>query len=189
VSDTVFLRCLVKGDKASLYELAESGKKQYFMETPEHGMQALRYYKTKNEQTGIITSYDIYKSQLRPLVAGGKKLSNQLQLLPYKDMRFYTFFKKLNNQPISNRATTKSMFKVWLGAGASIGRLKFAGIIPNWESKHKFERSYSPIVSTGLDLVPSRLQGRVFLRLSAAYYATYYKSLRNLEVNNGGEFE
>ncbi|MDO1451857.1 hypothetical protein Q0590_36650 [Rhodocytophaga aerolata] len=187
--DSVFLRCLVDGSLADLYELAENGKKQYFMETPQAGMQALRYYKTKNAQTGAIASLEIYKGQLQALVKENKKLTNELKVLAYTDTQLYKFFIKMNQLTPQKATITKTKLVFWLGGGVSSIRPKFSGDLPNWDSRHKFDRSYGPLFSIGGDVESNRLQGRIFMRLGASYYANEYESLNNHESNNGGEFE
>lgn len=187
--DTLFLRCLVDGPIADLYELAENGKKQYFMETPEAGMQALRYYKTKHAQSGAIINNELYKSQLQALVKGDQKLANGLKMLSYNETQLYKFFIKMNHLSPGKSTITKSYVTPWLGGGISSIKPKFSGNIPNWDTNYSFDRSYAPLFSAGVDIESNRLQRRIFMRVGASYYTTQYKSMDNYERNNGGEFE
>ena len=176
VTDTVFLRELVKGDELSLYILNDS-KEHFYIKEPNSNYEELVYkvyLRRSSSGTGIDKRY-IFRDQLKKNIfskSNFKQLELMLENMSYEEVVLTKFVKKINNQSVSGNAE-KERPAFFVSAGLQTSSLSITG-------KHtvggmKFSNSLSPVFGAGVDFFSKRGLKAFVLRLELLYSSLDYK--------------
>jgi hypothetical protein len=176
ITDTVFLRSVIQGDKISLYELIDD-KPHYFIQQPGGTFEELIYqvYLSKSDRLHTVT-HALYKDQLKRFAINNTSLRNRIDNSDYREKDLTSVIRKLNNVTADEKTvTTRSKnSRFFAGAGVSMNKINFSG---GNSDLNVLTEEYTPGVSVGVggDLLANRGLQALFLRFSLHYQTMSYK--------------
>ncbi|WP_281323173.1 tRNA modification GTPase [Flavobacterium aestivum] len=112
--ETIFLKILVEGDAANLYEYTGEEIKRFFYQTPNSKLEQLIYLRyiseLQNEGTQNITQNNAYQKQLFDNVRCGNTTPNDIRKLTYKRPELTNYFIEYNKcaNPSGLKTKTKT---------------------------------------------------------------------------------
>src|SRR4051812_42975610 len=97
ITDTVFVRSVIQGDRISLYELIDD-KPHYFIQQPGGTFEELIYqvYLSKSDRLHTVT-HALYKDQLKRFAINNTSLRNRIDNSDYREKDLTSVIRKLNN--------------------------------------------------------------------------------------------
>lgn len=175
VSDTVFLRALLIGDRVSLYELVDE-KPHYFIKEKGREPEELLfriYINTGNTSTS--TSQYIFRDQLKRFDADDKKFQRQLSQAYYTERDLQKIVRVINGQStVTDLAQPKGkLFRPYAGLGISYNELRFVGTLNNIGSLRS-DAFLGYGIEGGVDMIGSRNMQRLFIRVLARYSNAHF---------------
>ena len=173
VTDTVFLRILVDGNRFNLYEFVNF-KPHYFIKSASGEIEELTYTVKLSSSTGTLEINNGFQVQLRKILssisASNDKFSKTYQL-KYEARSLAPFVASLNDPQsvfISHDAKkSKNEIKFFAGGGVAIGKLGFSGPDASLNSL-VFKTSVSFAATFGVDFTASRNFQRLIFRLQVS---------------------
>jgi hypothetical protein len=189
VTDTAFLRVLVKSDGLNLFELVDS-KNHFFIQSDGGSFQELLYkvYKIGNYQ---FIKREIYKDQLKGLVNNRENrelLASKIHRINYNETDLRRIVLTIKNGVESKEYSTdpkKRRVQLFAAAGATFSNIKFKG--SNTDLKYvDFKGSFQPSIAVGIDVFSNRDLQSCVLRFEIAYYTATYKGEGYREWNAAG---
>lgn len=175
VTDTVFLRVLVSGQKLSLYELVDF-KPHFYLQEGDRIPVELGYKVSQGEEEGQINTEYIFRSQLGRYLSADDYTAWQSRIgrARYDERDLTPIVIELNGKEkvlsFANRASgSNHLFQFFASAGVNAGRLHFSGSVPEQFAQMKFNTSVGPYFSLGLDLLSSRNLNDLTFRMEVSY--------------------
>ncbi|MEP7377659.1 MAG: hypothetical protein ABI675_29915 [Chitinophagaceae bacterium] len=192
VTDTVFLRELVFGDKLSLYLLRDN-KDHFYVKGVSKSYQELNYkvYLVNNSGANFMDVKPIYKGQLKKFISNetmAKKLERQIDNTGYEEKGLSSFVRMINQtpRPVSNK-TGKKKSSFFIAAGPQFSSFHVSGY-PALEAM-KFSSSTTPVIGAGLDMLSERRLNALRLRFETIYSSMNYRGSKTKPDGLGGELE
>jgi len=179
VTDTAFLRIVVKGGKVSLYELIDHKRHFYIQENVNSQPEELIFKKYMNENKTHITEKAVFRNQLNRLansysVAG---LDSKIEKCGYilKDLR--TIILVINGEDFKSATAMekkkKEPIQVMLGGGAQYYSFSFGGDNDMY-TPFQFKNEIAPIVSAAVDVFGGRNAQKLAIRFQLSYTQMKY---------------
>jgi hypothetical protein len=172
VTDSVLLKVVFLGNKASLYSYNDNIKMRYYLLlAAENTPVELR--NSSYLLNGQVASRKEYRAQLlalaRQVLPGNGTINDIINNADYSKKELLGVFYQLNglSKEDVKIKTKRSPFQAFIGIGVNRGALEFTG-----QSKYsdgKATIAYSPLIMVGADLFFNREVGRLFLRNSLGY--------------------
>ena len=192
ITDTVFLRELVVGDKLSLYLLREN-KDHFYIKDLSKSYQELNYkvYLVNNSGANFMDERPIYRSQLKKFIVNEpmfEKLEMQINNTGYDEKGLSSLVRTINHttQPVSNK-TAKKKSSFFITAGLQVSTFHVSG---NQDLQGmQFSTSTTPVISVGLDIFSERSMKAFRLRFEMIYSTLSYKGSKTKPDGLGGELE
>jgi hypothetical protein len=177
VTDTVFLRVLVRGKANLLYLKDENGKEHFYLQNKDLVPQELilRHYVQKVNGRNVLTSSSIYKGQLQLFFSDCPSVKNKTNHIDYKvsDLKDivqqYNFCMGANEKDfVAEKQFTK--VKVGMLAGVTQAKLRFSGEENNKElAQSDFESPMSHSLGFSLNIILPRSRQKWSVQNELAY--------------------
>lgn len=183
VTDTVFLRVLIRGDKLNLYELVDE-RKHYYIQQPQNAPVELQYKLIKKEGNFFIKQ-TTYREQLKVLTEN-KNLQSKIDQADYISKDITRIVKQINGSIIylaPDVLNNKGNIHFFIGAGGTSNTLDVSGDNKTL-SDMNFQGSTSYILTTGIDLLGKRNLNNLRLRFEVSYAPATY----NGKITEPGAF-
>jgi hypothetical protein len=174
VRDTAFLRVLVKGGRLSLYELVDS-KAHYYISDRSGTYNELVFALVLSQDNSRVDELDQFRVQLKEYLtdADGHDLERKIDRAAYNedDLRKIVLvldgYKKGSTivEEVSHRRSMVARFYACVGAG--YGKLTLPGSVGN--------EALSPGINGGMELIRTRNNGDLAIRLEVGYFSASYK--------------
>ncbi|TDX02264.1 hypothetical protein [Dinghuibacter silviterrae] len=179
-TDTVFLRTLVRGKHVSLYELVDT-KAHYYVRTPQGDFTELMYKRFMAADGTHIQEVTQYRNQLVEELPDGAEpsLVARIDRCGYNAKNLTEVVLALNGAGniTSVSATVKksgTVFRFHGSVAAYSNGLSFSGTNGDDPVGASFSHTVVPAVSLGVDLVRTRNNGDLALRVEAGYWQATY---------------
>jgi hypothetical protein len=171
IRDTVFLKVVQAGKNLLLYSYSDNTKTRYYIkERNASEPYELIYATYRLDETGKVKDYNKYIRQLTVLLLGNNLYTpvNQakLQSLTYNKAPILGIVSILNDQKAEKG---KNSTRLFAGAAFNTSRAGYSGQSPFNVPGFTNNRSYSPMITVGIDLFPNPNIGRVFYRAELSF--------------------
>jgi hypothetical protein len=189
VTDTAFLRILVKGGNVSLLELRDHKQHFFIQEKLNNQPEELIYKKYMSEDKSHISEKAVFRNQLNRLANSYNitGLDNKIEKCDYtlKDLR--TIIWVINGEDFKTAAAVekkkKEPMQLMIGGGAQYYSFSFGGNNEMY-SPFQFKNEIAPIVSAAMDVFAGRNAQKLAIRFQFSYtqmkYNGSYEAITNL---------
>ncbi|WP_158796953.1 hypothetical protein [Pedobacter sp. L105] len=170
--DIVFLKVLQKGQNVSLFSYRDHLKTRYYLKDREDAVpyELSRQVFYDREHAGVIVTTDKYKRQilmvLRKFNINSLPVERKLESLNYRDNDLSDIVALINHKKAVQSKYSKARF--FAGAGLSINKTKYTGQNDLAGPGATNKKSYSPILTGGIDLFGNPAIGKLILRLQVS---------------------
>jgi hypothetical protein len=173
VSDTAFLRILVRGSRLNLYQLIDR-KEHYYLQEGAGVMKELQYKVYPSEYIANLEEHFIFRDQLKIYLPepDSSHILRRIQRALYTEQDLAAIVTRLNgSRPAASAERAKGDgWSLFVMAGAGITRLSFSGDPgANDASSLSYKNSVDPMISAGTELLSRRDLGPVALRFELGF--------------------
>ncbi len=191
LSDTVFLRVLVKG-QASLYELVDK-RTYYFIGIDDGEPHELEHWLEPQTQSGDFYTRNTYQTQLLQFASkltANKDINDQIINSRYTEKSLVNIINQINllNGGTANsvKLEKKNAAYFFVGSGVNIGEMNFGGTSPEFSTLN-YSTSVTPSFRAGADFASIRNMQRLILRTELTYNTLKFTGTAT--VDEGSVFE
>lgn len=175
--DTIFLKQIAAGKKATLYTFVDDIKQRFFIKETEsdYPIELVYHEYYNSDKSKVLKDYK-YKLQLNSIIA--KSLQENLDLIDRLDQLNYNqtdlenFVKALNRKELSGKEiegfSTTSGIRFFTGLGLNRSITKFNGELDL--SMSTVKPAYSPVLNFGFDLLNHKSVQKIVLRAEASLW-------------------
>ncbi|WP_183562410.1 hypothetical protein [Mucilaginibacter sp. SP1R1] len=177
--DTVFLKSIVLGKRISLYSFTDKIKTRFYvLDNSSDQVRELKYFLCLNDETNTIKEFSGYRPQLLRFAAnyqpGNLKISRLINESSYSEKKLTDIFVAINGYNnklvVHDNMSGKRFFA---GVAVRSSKLTFSGanvVFPDGTQKN----SFSPVLSTGIDILTNKNTKTLFLRFELELAANHF---------------
>ncbi|NOW94893.1 hypothetical protein [Mucilaginibacter sp. SG564] len=175
-TDTVFLKSLVNGKNVSLYVWTDNVKPRYYLFNKQtHTIEWLKQYQYFNDERQSVAVVNSYINQLLrqafQYLPGDTKILTRIQKASYSESDLTAIVIALNGGKATQQAIhTTSGIRFFAGAGARYSKLQFKGAASSGNpfSNGANDKTFSPVITAGLDILINKYTEKLLFRLEFA---------------------